>query len=80
VADAEAAPAPRPLPGTPERISTREMEVLRLIAAGRSNREIADALFLSEATVKSHLTRVHRKLGVRSRTHAVARARELGLL
>jgi LuxR family transcriptional regulator, maltose regulon positive regulatory protein len=74
------APASRALPGTADRVSARELEVLRLVADGRSNRQVAEALFISEVTVKSHLTRVHRKLGARSRTHAVAIARELRLL
>lgn len=80
VADAEAAPAARSLPDSAAKISAREIEVLRLVAEGNSNREIAGALFISEVTVKSHLTRILRKLGARSRTHAVARARELRLI
>ncbi|WP_327093912.1 response regulator transcription factor [Nocardia vinacea] len=59
-------------------LSPREIEVLRLVADGSSNREIAKALFLSETTVKSHLVHIYAKLGVRSRTSAVARAREQG--
>jgi len=61
-------------------LSARELEVLRQVAQGRSNREVARALYLSEATVKTHLVHVFEKLGVDSRTGAVARARELGLL
>lgn len=61
-------------------LSARELEVLRQVSHGRSNREVAKALFLSEATVKTHLVHVFEKLGVDSRTGAVARARELGLL
>lgn len=61
-------------------LSARELEVLREVALGRSNREVAKALFLSEATVKTHLVHVFDKLGVDSRTGAVARARDLGLL
>jgi LuxR family maltose regulon positive regulatory protein len=53
---------------------------LALIAAGRSNRRIADELFVVEDTVKTHIKSVYRKLGVHSRTQALARARELGLL
>lgn len=60
------------------RLTTREAEVLSLVAAGRSNRDIGRTLFLSEATVKSHLVHIFAKLGVGSRTAAVARARELG--
>lgn len=62
------------------RLSRRETEVLALVAAGRSNRDIGAELFLSEATVKSHLVHIFDKLQVASRTSAVARARELGLI
>lgn len=62
------------------RLSAREAEVLTLVSEGRSNREIGSALFLSEATVKSHLVHIYTKLGVSSRTSAVARARELGMI
>jgi LuxR family transcriptional regulator, maltose regulon positive regulatory protein len=68
------------VPGTAESLSAREVEVLGHVAEGRSNREIADELFISDVTVKSHLTRIFRKLDASSRTHAVARARELHLL
>lgn len=61
-------------------LSPREIEVLRLVAAGRANREIAKELFLSETTVKSHLVHIYAKLGVRSRTSAVAKAREQGAI
>jgi ATP/maltotriose-dependent transcriptional regulator MalT len=60
--------------------SERELEVLALIAAGKSNKEIASKLFVSMATVKTHTNNLYRKLGVRSRTQAVARAREIGVL
>jgi len=63
-----------------EQLSTREMEVLRLIAAGDTNQTIADKLFISVRTVKKHSSNVFNKLNVSSRTQAVARARELGLL
>ena len=59
-------------------LSLREIEVLGLVAAGRSNREIGRELFLSEATVKSHLVHIFVKLGVTSRTSAVAQARAMG--
>lgn len=61
-------------------LSPRELEVLRLVAAGRSNPEIARELFIGEATVKTHLLHVFEKLGVSDRTRAVTRAMELGLL
>lgn len=63
-----------------ESLSPREMEVLQLIAAGNSNQAIADQLFIAVRTVKKHASNVYGKLGVSSRTQAVARARELGLL
>ena len=63
-----------------ERLTVREAEVLTLVATGRSNRDIGRELFLSEATVKSHLVHIFAKLGVGSRTAAVARARELGAI
>lgn len=61
------------------RLSDREREVLRLIARGASNKEIASALFLAEGTVKNHVTNILTKLGVDDRTQAALRARELGL-
>lgn len=71
------------LPHTPtlvEPLSERERQVLRLVAAGLSNREIADELVVAVSTVKSHTNHIYGKLGVKSRTQAVARAQELGLL
>ncbi|MGI8403581.1 MAG: response regulator [Thermomicrobiales bacterium] len=66
---------------TPEaRLSQRESEVLALVAAGKSNREIGRDLFLSEATVKSHLVHIFAKLDVTSRTAAVAKARASGAI
>ena len=61
-------------------LSARETEVLRLVADGLSNRAIASALFLSEATVKTHLIHVFEKLDVNDRTRAVTKAMEIGLL
>ena len=61
-------------------LSDRELDVLRLLADGRSNREIAGELFLAEGTVKNHVTNVLAKLGARDRTQAALRARALGLL
>lgn len=60
--------------------SQREIEILELLAAGRSNREISRALFISEATVKTHLAHVYDKLGVDSRTSAVRVAVERRLI
>jgi len=63
-----------------EPLSQRELEVLHLIAQGLSNREISERLFLAVITVKGHNRNIFRKLQVRRRTEAIARARELGLL
>jgi LuxR family maltose regulon positive regulatory protein len=71
---------PATAPGLIEALSAREMEVLGLITAGKSNKEIASELFLASGTVKKHTSNIFGKLGVDSRTKAVARARELGLL
>jgi LuxR family transcriptional regulator, maltose regulon positive regulatory protein len=68
------------VPGLVEPLSDRELEVLRLVAAGRPNREIAEELVVVLDTVKKHVGRVLDKLGAANRTQAVARARELGLL
>lgn len=73
--DAEPRPQPLVVP-----LSERELDVVRLLAEGRSNREIADALFLTEGTVKNHVTNVLAKLASRDRTQAALRARALGLL
>jgi DNA-binding NarL/FixJ family response regulator len=75
----DTAPAPRPQPLV-DPLSERELEVLRLLADGGSNREIAAALFLAEGTVKNHVTNVLAKLGARDRTQAALRARALDLL
>lgn len=61
-------------------MSEREREVLQLVAAGKTNRQVATELFVSVGTVKTHVNNVYRKLEAHSRTQAVARARELGLL
>lgn len=61
-------------------ITPREMEILGLIAQGMSNREIAEKLFVSENTVKTHSSRVFDKLGARRRTQAVQLGKEYGLL
>ena len=61
-------------------LSAREIEVLRLVADGASNADVAARLHITDATVKTHLVHVFSKLGVTSRTAAVARARALGVL
>jgi LuxR family transcriptional regulator, maltose regulon positive regulatory protein len=66
--------------GLAESLSGRELEVLRLLAAGKSNRQIADELVVTLATVKSHVGHILGKLAAANRTQAVARARVLGLL
>ncbi len=63
-----------------EPLSQRELIVLQLIAKGLSNREISERLFLALSTVKGHNQKIFDKLQVQSRTEAIARARELGLL
>jgi DNA-binding NarL/FixJ family response regulator len=73
----DAAPRPQPLVVP---LSDRELDVLRLLADGRTNREIAGELFLAEGTVKNHVTNVLAKLNARDRTQAALRARALGLL
>jgi DNA-binding CsgD family transcriptional regulator len=79
-----APPAP-PFDGNPQAqaalgISPREREVLEHLAAGLSNKEIADRLNVSPHTVKTHVARLFEKLGARRRTEAILKARELGLL
>jgi len=61
-------------------LSDRELEVLRLVSAGHSNSDIARALFLTSATVKSHLVHIYTKLGVDSRTQAIVKGRSLGII
>jgi LuxR family transcriptional regulator, maltose regulon positive regulatory protein len=73
-------PSPLSAQSLVEPLSQRELEVLELIAQGLSNREISERLFLAVITVKGHNRNIFRKLQVRRRTEAVARARELGLL
>ena len=63
-----------------EPLSQRELEVLRLIIAGYSNREIADRLVIAVSTVKWYVNTIYSKLQVESRTKAVARARELNIV
>ncbi len=64
----------------PDPLTQREAEVLRLLAAGWSNREIAEAIHTREGTVKNHISSILSKLGVRDRTRAVLRGLELGLI
>jgi DNA-binding NarL/FixJ family response regulator len=64
----------------PDPLTTRETEILRLMAGGYSNREIADALGAAEGTVKNHASSILSKLGVRDRTRAVLKALELGYI
>jgi DNA-binding NarL/FixJ family response regulator len=75
----------RPAPGTArpaalDELSDRELDVLRLVARGRSNDEITKLLFISEATVKTHIGRIFSKLGLRDRAQAVVAAYEAGLV
>jgi DNA-binding CsgD family transcriptional regulator len=77
-------PADRP-PGNPAAVASlgltpREVEVLGLLAAGQANKEIARAMGVSPNTVKTHLARLYEKLGVSSRTTAIAQARSLGIV
>jgi DNA-binding NarL/FixJ family response regulator len=64
----------------PDPLTKREVEILRLMAGGYSNREIADALGTAEGTVKNHASSILSKLGVRDRTRAVLKALELGYI
>jgi len=64
----------------PEPLTEKEVEILRLIAAGYSNKEIADAMFKSTGTIKNQVSSVMAKLGVRDRTRAVLKALEQGIL
>jgi DNA-binding NarL/FixJ family response regulator len=63
-----------------EPLSERELEILGVLATGASNREIANELFITEGTVKNHITNILGKLGVRDRTQAALKAKELGLI
>ena len=64
----------------PDPLTTRETEILRLMAGGHSNKEIANSLFVAEGTVKNHVSNILSKIGVRDRTRAVLKALELGLI
>lgn len=61
-------------------LSPRELEILRLVAVGASNREIASRLFITEGTVKNHVTNILEKMGVDDRTQAAIKARDCGLI
>ncbi|WGM37538.1 response regulator transcription factor [Caulobacter sp. NIBR1757] len=78
-------PRPAPFDGNPQAqaalgISARELAVLKELAAGHSNKEIAQRLHVSPNTVKTHIARLFEKLEARRRTDAIARARDLGLV
>jgi DNA-binding NarL/FixJ family response regulator len=74
---ASSAARPQPLP---EPLSERELEIVRLLAGGATNREIAATLVLAEGTVKNHLTNILGKLGARDRAQAVLLAKDLGII
>ena len=74
-------PSARPInDGLPDPLTERELDVLRLLAEGMSNREIGNKLSLTEGTVKNYVTNVLQKIGARDRTQAALRGRELGLI
>lgn len=79
-ATALATPAARTECGLDESLTVREIHVLKLLAQGKSNAAIADGLFVSENTVRTHMRNISAKLGARNRTAVVVRARELGLI
>ncbi|MCF6300541.1 MAG: response regulator transcription factor [Proteobacteria bacterium] len=64
----------------PDPLTNRETEILRLMAGGYSNKEIANSIFVAEGTVKNHVSNILSKLGVRDRTRAVLKALELGMI
>ena len=72
--------APVAVPGLVEQLTSRELEVLTMLAAGSSNQAIASQLVITLDTVKKHVSHVLGKLGAANRTEAVTRARELGLI
>jgi DNA-binding NarL/FixJ family response regulator len=74
------APSRPPVTALVEPLSDRELEVLRCLTQGMSNKEIANALGIAEGTAKNHMTNILGKLGVLDRTQAALRARDLGLV
>jgi DNA-binding NarL/FixJ family response regulator len=78
--EATSAPTSRPVPAAVSTLSSREQEILVGLARGRTNRELADDLIVSEATVKTHVSNLLTKLGVRSRVQAVVLAYETGIV
>jgi len=72
--------APTVVGNLEEPLSSRELEILRLVATGASNRDIAETLFIAEGTVKNHLTNILGKLNSKDRMQAVLRAKEYGLI
>lgn len=72
--------APATVPGLVEQLTSRELEVLWMLAAGKPNQAIADQLVVTLDTVKKHVSHLLGKLGAANRTEAVIRARELGLI
>jgi non-specific serine/threonine protein kinase len=80
VASANVKSAPKVQTVMPNELTAREREVIQLLYAGRSNREIGQALFISERTAQSHVQHILDKLGVNTRTAAATRATELGLI
>ena len=72
--------APATVPGLVEQLTSRELEVLGMLAAGKSNQAIADQLVVTLDTVKKHVSHLLGKLGATNRTEAVTRGRELGLI
>ena len=77
---ASPAAGPAAVAGLVAQLSARELEVLRLLAAGMQNQQIADQLYVTVYTVKKHVTHILDKLGAANRTEATTRARELGLI
>lgn len=79
IAELNRAAAPRP-ESLPEPLTAREVDILRLLTSGKNNREIADELVITEGTVKNHITNIFGKLGVRDRTQAAIKARDMRLI